>query len=195
MGLEYVNRRGERYYLLQGTTKTGKPKYYVSRKPGGVPVEEMPPGYEFYESPERSIVHVRKVRPTRVLPAERTLLEDLIRQVAGTTHFRVEVEGDSLVVYAPGTDPAASVAVLSRIFGADFAAAEQADQWTARHATYLPMLRFTLAEEGKRSFAAERWCFRGSIDGWHYLTGGKPLQTQAAAYLPHLHQESFFDLF
>ncbi len=36
MSIEYVNRRGDKYYLLQGKTKTGKPKYYVSRKPDGV---------------------------------------------------------------------------------------------------------------------------------------------------------------
>src|SRR5437899_2787853 len=50
MGIEYVNRRGERYYLLQGKTKTGKPKYYVSRKAEGVPVEQMPEGYELHEN-------------------------------------------------------------------------------------------------------------------------------------------------
>lgn len=26
VGLEYVNRRGDRYFILQGKTKTGKPK-------------------------------------------------------------------------------------------------------------------------------------------------------------------------
>jgi hypothetical protein len=53
MPLEYVNRRGEKYFLLQGTTKTGKPKYYVSRKAEGVPVESVPEGYEIHENPER----------------------------------------------------------------------------------------------------------------------------------------------
>ena len=42
MPFEYVNRCGDRYYLLQGKTKTGKPKYYASKKAEGVPVEQMP---------------------------------------------------------------------------------------------------------------------------------------------------------
>ena len=74
MAMEYVNRRGERYYLLQGKTKTGKPKYYVSRKAGGVPVEHMPEGYEFYEEPDRGIVAVRKIRPTNITTQEREML-------------------------------------------------------------------------------------------------------------------------
>lgn len=57
---------GEKYYLLQGKTKTGKPKYYMARKPDGVAVEQMPEGYEFYESPERGLVSVRKVRHSNV---------------------------------------------------------------------------------------------------------------------------------
>ena len=28
MGVTYVNRMGKTYYLLEGKTKTGKPKYY-----------------------------------------------------------------------------------------------------------------------------------------------------------------------
>ena len=58
MGLEYVNRCGDRYYLLQGKTKTGKPKYYVSRKCNGEPVDKMPEGFEFYEHPEQGLVSV-----------------------------------------------------------------------------------------------------------------------------------------
>jgi hypothetical protein len=42
MPFKYVNRRGERYYLLQGKRKTGKPTYYTSKKPIGVLVEAVP---------------------------------------------------------------------------------------------------------------------------------------------------------
>jgi hypothetical protein len=31
MTIEHVNRRGDRYYVLQGKTKTGKPKFYCSK--------------------------------------------------------------------------------------------------------------------------------------------------------------------
>src|SRR5437867_2612508 len=114
MPMEYVNRRGDRYFLLQGKTKTGKAKYYVSRKPDGVPVEKMPEGYELYENPERGLVSVRKIRPTKLLPEERAKLGAWTRELAGIEFFFVDVQDDSLVVYTPATDPSGSVSVLSR---------------------------------------------------------------------------------
>src|SRR5882724_1644462 len=101
MGYEYVNRRGERYYLLVGKTKTGKPKYYVSRKPQGVPVDAMPDGYEIFEQPERGIVSVRKLLPTRIRPEERERLQRWTRELAGIEHFIIDLHGDSLVIYTP----------------------------------------------------------------------------------------------
>ena len=93
--------------MFQGKTKTGKPKYYVSRKTSGEPVEKMPEGYELYEHPEQGLVHVRKIRPTKVLPQEREQLVAWARELAGTEYFLVDVQDDSLVVYAPADDPGA----------------------------------------------------------------------------------------
>lgn len=193
--MEYVNRRGERYYLLEGKTKTGKPKYYASRKPGGVPVERMPEGYEVYEHPERGLVSVRKIRPSKVLPVERERLTRWVRELAGMEYFCVDLQEDSLVIYTPATDPAAAVSALGRIFGSlgDETASHQ--EWIGKNTHYLPMLRFTLVDEKKRTYSAERWCFRGSVNAWLILAGGQPLETLAKKFLPHLNKESFFELF
>jgi len=194
MPFQYVNRRGETYYLLQGKTKTGKPKYYASKKAEGVAVDQVPEGYEIYENPERGLVSIRKVRPSRVLPDERAMLVRWTGELAGIEFFSVDVQEDNLVIYTPETDPAAAVSLLSRIFGS-FPDGEGAEKdRIAQGARYAPMLRFTLVDEGKRLYSAERWCFRGSIDGWHFLCGGQPLERLAAKYLPHLNQESFFEL-
>ncbi|MFY8199573.1 MAG: hypothetical protein ACOVLE_02810 [Pirellula staleyi] len=43
--MKYVNRRGDAYYVFQGVTKTGKPKYYVSRKAesaAGIQIDSLP---------------------------------------------------------------------------------------------------------------------------------------------------------
>jgi hypothetical protein len=194
MPFEYVNRCGERYYLLQGKTKTGKPKYYASKKAEGVPVEQMPEGYEIYEHPERGLVSVRKVRPSRVLSVEREMLARWVRELAGVEYFCVDIQADSLVIYTPGTDPVASVNLLSKLFGAFPDAGAAHREWIGKHTSYSAMLRFTLVDEEKRFYAVERWCFRGGIDGWFFLSGGQPLETQARKYLPHLNRESFFEL-
>jgi len=194
MPIEFVNRRGQKYYLLQGKTKTGKPRYYASRKPEGVSVDRMPDGYEFHENPRDGVLSVRKIRPTKVLPQEREQLVAWARELAGTENARVDIQDDSLVVYAPGGNPSARADLLNTIFGGSVADKLSHLSWIEANATYLPMLRFSLVDENDRLYFADRWCFKGSIDDWFPLSSAKPLEMQARAFLPHLMKESFYEL-
>jgi hypothetical protein len=80
--LEYVNRRGDRYFVSQAKTKTGKPKFYCSKRPGGVGVDRLPEGFEIHERPEDALVSVRKIRPARIQPFEREELTRLANELA-----------------------------------------------------------------------------------------------------------------
>jgi hypothetical protein len=194
MPIEYTNRKGDRYFLRQGKTKTGKPKYFVSRKLTGEPVEEMPDGYELFEHPEQGLVFVRKIRPTRILPEEREKLRGWTHELAGAEYFIVDVQDDSLVIYTPGNDPAESVKVFDDFPSMLPGCKASMKEHFAKTAVYVAMFRFTLVNEKKRFFAVDRWCFKGSIDNWFSLAAGRPLEEQARKYLPHLHKESFYEL-
>jgi hypothetical protein len=194
MPIEYVNRKGDRYFLRQGKTKTGKPKYYVSRKPSGEPVEEMPEGYELFEHPEQGLVFVRKIRPTRILPEEREKLMAWTCELAGIEYFIVDIQDDSLVVYSSGTGREESARVFDKLGPMSPGRKAEMTDYFAKNAAYMAMLRFTLADEEKRLFAVERWCFKGSIDDWYPLAAGEPLEKQARKFLPHLGEESFYEL-
>ena len=50
MSITYTNRKGVTYYLCQGVTRTGKPRYYFAREPQGDPLEQIPAGYIISES-------------------------------------------------------------------------------------------------------------------------------------------------
>lgn len=58
MAVEYCNRVGKRYFLREGKTKTGKPRYFFSSKleGKGEAVHSMQEGYEIYEHPENAQV-------------------------------------------------------------------------------------------------------------------------------------------
>ena len=51
MPITHVNAKGKTYYLHQGTTKTGKPKYHFAMKSEGALVQSIPVGFEIYENP------------------------------------------------------------------------------------------------------------------------------------------------
>ena len=50
--LHYKNRKGDLFYLQEGKTPTGNPRYYTGRKLTGTPLAALPDGYEFYERRE-----------------------------------------------------------------------------------------------------------------------------------------------
>jgi hypothetical protein len=191
--VEYVNRQGDRYFVLQGKTKTGKPKFYCARKPSGVPVERLPAGYELHEHPASAVVTVRKVRRSRILPPERELVEKLAGELTEAATI-IEVEGDSLVVYAADIGPRSSDRLVELLSPGLVRRTDMLEK-LARFATYSPMLRLTLLDEDRRTFSVERWCYLGRVDDWIPLTTrGRSLADAARQYLPHLGQESFFEL-
>ena len=65
MPVTHTNRKAKTYYLHQGTTKTGNPKYFFALRDEGELVETIPPGYEIYENPNAQVFLRRKWPPSK----------------------------------------------------------------------------------------------------------------------------------
>lgn len=193
MPLEYINRKGDVYYLYAGQTPKGRRKYYCAPQLGREPLDSVPEGYEIWESPEGGLVYVRKIRPVTIRPLERALVEAGIRRLNRIEHFLIDVQGDSLVVYLPALDERESAA-LARVRGPGEGRAQAIWEERIRRAPYEKLMRFVLADSEKRLFCAQRWCFRGSIDDWISLSGPTPLMKLVDRFVKHLGEESFFEL-
>jgi hypothetical protein len=164
MVVKHVNRKGKTFYLHETKTKTGKPKYYFSMKDEGQLVESIPDGHETYENPDAQ-VFLRKKLPRIITDAEITAVREALRKYAKDRRCLTDVREKHIVVCN----------------------SERGD-------LYQKVLRFTLVDEDRRQFVAERWCFLGSIDNWIDLPGLGDLITLARRYFPHIGQESFFQL-
>jgi hypothetical protein len=189
MPVEHVNRRGDTYYLHEGRTKTGKPKFFFSRKREGTLAEAVPAGFEVYENPNAQ-VFLRKAVPRLVTDEEVALVERGVRELAKLAYFMIDVKGPSIVVHLPGQD----LGFLKEIVSSRFGPGPDMSREVQRFLSYTPMMRFTLVDGRARLFAVERWCFLGSIDDWFPLAGGGKLERQVARYCPHLGRESFYEL-
>ena len=192
-GGRYVNRKGEEYFLFEGRTKTGKPKYFCSRKEAakGDRLAEMPADYEWRESPQDAVVSVRKQRETLISDGEQAAVAEAIRSLAELSTFFVDIDGPALIVYLPDRDPG-DVDRLMQLLGVPLS--ESMGSWTAAHGRYSPTYRFELVDREQRLFTIERWCYRSWVDGWRLLSSGAPLSRHLEKYVPHLGQESYFDL-
>jgi hypothetical protein len=101
MAFQHRNRRGDVYLRQAARTRTGKRRYYFGRKLTGEPIEDVPAGYEVYESPQYGQVYLRKELLTCIAPGEREIVADGISLFSEVSHFIVDVEEDCLVVYVP----------------------------------------------------------------------------------------------
>ena len=191
MPITHTNAKGKTYYLHQGTTKTGKPKYYFSMDSEGQLPDAIPTGFEVYENPNAQ-VFLRRI-PTKIITdEERQVVEDGIHKYADVQDYKIDVKGNTIVVYTADQD----IDALVNLFQDVGSMRDEAQIRSAirREITYSPMLQFVLSDEKRRVFVAQRYCFRGAIDDWIDLGHG-PLATLVRRYVKHLGKESYFDLF
>jgi hypothetical protein len=189
--ITHTNAKGKTYYLHQGTTKTGKPKYYFSMDSEGQLPDAIPTGFEVYENPNAQ-VFLRRI-PTKIITdEERQVVEDGIHKYADVQDYKIDVKGNAIVVYTADQD----IDALVNLFQDVGSMRDEAQIRSAirREITYSPMLQFVLSDEKRRVFVAQRYCFRGAIDDWIDLGHG-PLATLVRRYVKHLGKESYFDLF
>jgi len=198
MAVTYTNRKGQTYYLCQGQTKTGRPRYYFAREPKGVSLNQIPDGYTIRES-VNGVVSLTKVRPTLLREEEISAVQAAVQAHPEARHYRVDAKENQITVYEhAGPDLAEMTAHIAEQLGIPAALArtarERMQEQENRHAQFTPILRFNLTNEDKRLFAAQRMRFFGT-DHWITIEYNKTIAELAAALIPTLGTDEFFELF
>lgn len=190
MTFSYTSRKRKAWYLFEGRTKLGKPRYFLTQETSNASatrLDAVPAGYEVFEKPNGQ-VFCRKHLAVLISDEEVLLVEKELakRQLKNCV---VERKGKDLIVHeGQGMELSGGLAMLFLGRPKEF---EQLQE-TSRH--YMPVLQFRLSDKEKRLFALSRWCFRGSIDGWIFLAEGK-LPELAKKFVRHIGKESFYELY
>jgi hypothetical protein len=194
MAVTYTNRKGKTYYLHQGVTRTGKPRYYFSRNESGNPVEEIPEGYEISES-INGVVSLARERPKKILPEEVAIVEAAIKRHEDSSKYRVNVRSDEIEIYERvGMNPISLPPMLrAGLLGPG--SLQQLEEDAQARAQYTPILRFILQDEEKRKFGIMRMCYLGSIDDWISIGGYGSLDMLARKVIPLLGTDRYFNLY
>ena len=192
MTITHTNAKGKLYYLHQGTTKTGKPKYYFSMESEGHLAESIPEGFEIYENPNAQ-VFLRRIPPKLITDEERRVVEEGMRTYADVKDSKIDVKGKAIVIYTADQD-IGTLAELCKDLSPTPSANRQLMSLLRKEIQYSPILQFLLEDEKRRLFTAQRYCFRGSVDDWIDIGYG-PLTTLVKQYVKHLGQESYFELY
>jgi hypothetical protein len=195
MPITYTNRKGITYYLSQGVTKTGKPRYYFAREPKGEPVEQIPEGFKISES-VNGIVSLVRDRPALIQPEEVAAVEAAVGQHPKSHKYRVNVKHNRIEVYEQiGLDAEEMATALAQEGLGMPGLADRLRPTMERHAQFTPVLRFILADAERRTFRVERWCYLGSIDDWIDVGPMGTVDRLAPQLIPKLGTDQFFELF
>jgi len=201
MPVQYTNRTGKIYYLREGKTKTGKPRYFFSAQQKGIgeAVEEIPETFEIYEHPENAQVFLRKKRLQLITDIEKHLIEQYIKKKKSSKRYRVDYKDELITIYESDSEPDTLKSVFGDLIG-NMSLRSGINKEGALNTLvsisdhyYTAMLRFRLIDKEKRKFMAERFCFRGSIDDWIDLEDPGTLKKLCKKYFSLLGTDKFFD--
>jgi hypothetical protein len=195
MPFTYTNRKGVTYYLCQSATKTGKPRYSLSREPQGTLVEQVPEGFRINES-ANGRVSLERDRPSQILPLEVAAVEAAIARHPKPRNYHVGVKHDWIEIserLGPEADELA--ATLGGSLGSLPGLLDRLRNELATRGHFALALRFCLSDAERRSFRVERWCSLGSIDDWIDVGLSGPLERLVGSTVARLGDESFYDPF
>ena len=192
MPVSHVNRKHKTYYLHEGVSKTGKPKFFFSMKSDGRLATKVPEGFEVYENPNAQ-VFLRKIVPRSVTDDEIRTVELELKRHPHLRYCLVDVKGEAITVFAPNQDTDGLLGLLNRFaFAAPHMAMGEAE--VQQFLSYHPTMRFVVSHEEKRTFMTQRWCYLGSIDDWFPIGRPDRLDALVREFVQHIGQESYFEL-
>lgn len=191
MTVTYTNRRGKTYYLHQGKTSKGNPKYHFAQVAEGDLVDAVPPGYEIYENPNGQ-VFLRRIPAQIITDEEVAVVRDGMQKYGHLARFIVDIKKDTILIYTPDQDVDLLLEALGPIAGLMPGGAQEKLESIL---TYSPMLQFMLVDRLNRLFQTQRFSFFDEIDDWIPIGTAGALPALVKEYAPHLEQDSYYELY
>jgi len=187
MAITYVNRKGQTFYLHQGVTRKGNPKYSFSQKREGELVDSIPKGFEIYEHPNAR-VFLRRIRPKLITDEEVEIVCQGMDKYCEVKYYQIDVKKNIIGVFLVDQD----VEILSESYTSSPSMKSMTPQEVANEiGSYSPWLNFVLIDNRRRLFVTERHRFFGS-DEWMEIGEPAKLVVLVKKYVKHLGQGSYF---
>ncbi len=180
----HTNRLGDTYYLHEGRTKTGKPRYFFARDAAAA-IATIPEGFEISESINGQVSIRRKRAPIDPIPdADVRAVETERARHVHLQHHKVRAADGEIVIYAPDTSPD-----VYRRHGGLFVSEQTMAELMAR-ARYSPVMKFV--RDG-RGYVVHRMTYRGE-GGWSWELASGPIAQLAKRFVKPIGTDDFFEL-
>ncbi len=190
--LAHTNRFGRTYYLHEGRTKTGKPRYCVRKTIGDGALANMPSGFEFVES-LNGVVSVRRVDTSeKAIPAVDVGLvtAELSKHEHLSDHV-VDVRKDAILICEPiGRMSPRELETTAQQLRLDPALLQRIT--LEKPSRFEPVMKFERTHSSVAPYVVFRMTYRGD-GGWHLLSTGE-LSELVRGYVRHIETDEFYEL-
>ena len=197
MTVKYENSIGMEYVLQKPEGEDDPDSFFFSSHDVWEEVDELPEGYEIYEDPENEpflLPEGKNPVPEEEIAAVESELEEIdhLSKYPGQCH--VESFDNSIRVYLLDQTPEAIVDVISALPEEGKKILEEISDGNI---TYTANMKFDRGENGKHYYVYRR-TFSGlqkrDQEKWLFVAKEENIAEAASKYLPHLEQDSFFEL-
>ena len=197
MSVKYENAIGLEYTLQKTEGGDDPDSFFFSSHDVGEEVDELPQGYEIYEDPENEPFLVPEGKnpvPEDDITTVESELEEIDHLNQYDNFWHVESLKNSIRVYLLDQTPEAVLDVISALPGEAESVFEEIAEGEV---TYTAYMKFDRGKNGK-SYYVDRRMFTGlpkrDEEKWLYVTEEENISEAASKYLPHLEQDSFYEL-
>lgn len=184
----YTNRKGRIYFFRKVTGKRGE-RIVCSQKESADDLASIPDTHEVVESPNGQ-VSCRKKMVSEILSEEIALAKELCaKRVKKGVRVEVELKKKTIIIHSADT---ADLNEFAK-FALRLAPGQDGIQAIVENNIYFePVLKLELSNKESRGFSISRMCWVGKCD-WLFLEEGR-LAALLKTYVPHIEQESFYEL-
>jgi hypothetical protein len=145
----YTSRRGVTWYLHEGITKTGRPRYFVAKTIGDGAIAALPPGFTFRES-VNGVVSVARVTASTLPEQDLAVVHAALRRHAHLMLYDVRIVKDAIVVFEPSAGRFEAVMRFVRAKG-------EADAYVAERRRYSGQGSWWTLGQGRIAALARRY--------------------------------------
>ena len=187
--LTYVNRKGTPYYFREKSGKRGL-QIVCSQKESDADLTALPDTHEIVENPNGQVSCRKKIKH-EITTDEMEYAASICPGMVDTRiRLFVEEKSKAIIIHSADTTAMNEIAKFALKFCGNPAGIKAITEGNLR---YEPVLKLELIDKKERLFAVYRMCWVGDGD-WLFLKDGGP-PALLEEYVPHIGQESFYELF
>jgi hypothetical protein len=187
--LKFTNKWGNIFYIKARKTKTGKTTFVITKTLSKDCISKLPDSYEVVEIPTSGQFVVRKKEPTQYTDQEIKVIEDEVKRIKDLHDYKLDIRGNTLSIFVKmefDTSAATENSSLLLI----------AKGMVEKMKNYEELMRIQLEIIGKeREYTFQRYNFLGRFDDWMDIGYGDDLEEMAKKYIPHIGQDSYYELY